>query len=64
MHSKALVEMHLFSNIAELLDTLRLNQEIAGNVQRRGRATRHNVQTRGGNVQNDVAHKGYHVHII
>ena len=36
MHLKALVEAHLFSNIAELLDILRLNHEIAGNAQMGG----------------------------
>ena len=32
MHSKALIEMHCFNYIAESLDTLRLNHEIAGNA--------------------------------
>ena len=32
MHSKALVEAHLFSYIAKSLDILRLNHEITGNA--------------------------------
>ena len=32
MHSKALVKTHLFINIAESLDILFLNHEVAGNA--------------------------------
>ena len=44
MHSKALVETHLFSNIAESLDILHLKHEIAGNVRFENKL---NVQMRG-----------------
>ena len=35
MHSKALVETHLFSYRAKLLDILRLNHEIIGEMHKR-----------------------------
>ena len=65
MHSKALGETHLFSYIAESLDILRPNHEIAGNArltenaQREGEGFGDNAQRGGGGVLEFAQNKCY-----